>query len=134
MDMDCVIEMFEFLKSKSDLFLLKFEDYQSNFNKTTENLINWMGIKSPNIIRSSNTANYYFSNFDFMARTISFMFWRDILTKEDMDIINDVSQKFCNVFNYPHEIFAENLFQDLDVSAWEEKSEYISDIFREYRK
>ena len=113
------------IKSKIKLLVVKFEEYQSNFEIETQRILDFLELKEEGVIRSSTLANYYLSSIDFFQKYNFTSFYKQILSRDSLKIINKSTEEYNEIFNYDLNLSIEKITEGLNLSFWEKRDEII---------
>lgn len=115
-----LIKLYKYLtKHNKNLFVLRFEDYQKNFDYINDELLKFINITPTKpIYKSSVPANYYLSNLDYYGKTHKTMFYENYLSDNILSFLNKELEEYNDIFNYKKDITRKEIVSGLNVDIW----------------
>lgn len=118
-EVDEIVNYYEELKKLNvKIFVLRFEDYQNNFDYVTNQINNFLELENPKIFRSSLPANYWISNLDYWTKIYKANVIDQIVRDDVLDFISKNTKTYNNIFGYSDTLYRFKILSGLDMNYW----------------
>lgn len=128
-----LVKLYKYLtKNNKNLFALRFEDHQNNFEYIKNELIRFLEITpSKPIYKTSIPANYYLSNLDYYGKSLKTTFYENYLSDDILSFLNKELEEYNDIFNYKKNITREEIVKDLNTNLW--TTRFKSDLINSFK-
>lgn len=100
---------------------IKYENFINDIENKTNKVLNFLEIEENRKFSVvTKPANKYLSSLDYFEKYLFTAFYKEILNKEDLDIIsnNDIIKKYIQFFDYPAYLYENDIVHGLDTKFW----------------